>query len=180
MGAEEPRRRRPRAESAGKPRGMGEWVFMARKSCTAPFLALKPNPSRLFLSAGRGDYPKGGCVPGLVRCPRSLYAFHKQHHQQPQDKQRNDAVLRHPDSAPAFEKQFHGSKFLQNRHHATTLWCYKIILWAPTHCFPNRALSTSKSQSSIRWTALWHDGQSIRKSSSSVTLPSSDLDKGIR
>ena len=32
MGEEEPRRKRPRAESAGKPRGMGAWVFMARKA----------------------------------------------------------------------------------------------------------------------------------------------------
>ncbi len=59
MGEEEPRRRRPRAESAGKPRGMGAWVFMARKACTPPLPALKPNPSRSFLSGGRGDYPKG-------------------------------------------------------------------------------------------------------------------------
>jgi len=59
MGAEEPRRKRPRAESAGKPRGMGEWIFMARKACTPPFPTLNPNPSRSFLSAGRGDYPKG-------------------------------------------------------------------------------------------------------------------------
>ena len=81
MGEEEPRRERPRAESAGKPRGMGEWVFMAPKACTPPLPALKPNPSRSFLSAGRGDYPKGFRVPGLVRCPRGLYAFNKQHHQ---------------------------------------------------------------------------------------------------
>ena len=58
MGEEEPRRKRPRAESAGKPRGIGAWVFMARKACTTPFPALKPNPSRSFLSGGRGDYPK--------------------------------------------------------------------------------------------------------------------------
>ena len=56
---EEPRRERPRVVSAGKPRGMGAWVFMARKACTTPFPALKPNPSRSFLSGGRGDYPKG-------------------------------------------------------------------------------------------------------------------------
>jgi hypothetical protein len=37
---------------------MGAWVFMALKCCAAPFPALKPNPNRLFLSAGRGDYPK--------------------------------------------------------------------------------------------------------------------------
>ena len=102
---------------------------MARKACTPPFPTLNPNPSRSFLSCGRGDYPKGYCVPGLVRCPRSLYAFHKQHHQQPQDKQRNDAVLRHPDSAPAFEKQFHVQSIENSRHRATPLWCYKIILW---------------------------------------------------
>ena len=41
------------------PRGMGAWVFMARKACTPPFPAFKPNPSRSFLSGGRGDYPKG-------------------------------------------------------------------------------------------------------------------------
>jgi len=58
MGAEEPRRKRPRSESAGKPRGMGAWVFMASKACTLPFPALNPNPSRSFLSGGRGDYPK--------------------------------------------------------------------------------------------------------------------------
>ena len=43
------------------PRGMGAWVFMARKACTTPFPALKPNPSRSFLSGGRGDYPKEFC-----------------------------------------------------------------------------------------------------------------------
>ena len=58
MGEEEPRRKRPRAESASKPHGLGEWVFMARKACTPPLPTLKPNPSRSFLSAGRGDYPK--------------------------------------------------------------------------------------------------------------------------
>jgi hypothetical protein len=58
-GVEMTRRRRPKAESAGKPRGMGEWIFMARKACTPPFPTLNPNPSRSFLSAGRGDYPKG-------------------------------------------------------------------------------------------------------------------------
>ena len=57
MGEEEPRREKPRAESAGMPREMGAWVFMARKACTTPFPALKPNPSRSFLSGGRGDYP---------------------------------------------------------------------------------------------------------------------------
>ena len=102
MGAEEPRRKRPRAESAGKPSGMGEWVFMARKACTPPFPALNPNPSRSFLSGGRGDYPKGFRESGSVRCPRGLYAFNKQNHHQPKDEQRDDTVLGHPDSAPAF------------------------------------------------------------------------------
>ena len=37
MGEEEPRRKRPRAESAGKPHGLGEWIFIAPKACTAPF-----------------------------------------------------------------------------------------------------------------------------------------------
>ena len=58
MGEEEPRRERPRAESAGKPRGIGAWVFMAHKACTPPLPPFKPIPSRSFLSAGRGDYPK--------------------------------------------------------------------------------------------------------------------------
>jgi hypothetical protein len=31
---------------------------MAPACCAAPFPDLKPNPSRSFLSAGRGDYPK--------------------------------------------------------------------------------------------------------------------------
>ena len=77
MGEEEPRRKRPRAGSAGKPRGMGAWAFMARKACTPPFPTLNPNPSRSFLSGGRGDYPKEFCESGSVRCPRILYVFNK-------------------------------------------------------------------------------------------------------
>ena len=107
MGEDEPRRKRPRAESAGKPRGMGAWVFMAPKACTPPFPTLNPNPSRSYLSGGRGDYPKGFRVPGSVRCPRGLYTFNKQNHHQPKDEKRDDAVLGYPDSTTAFEKQFH-------------------------------------------------------------------------
>jgi hypothetical protein len=80
---------------------------MAPKCCAAPFPALKPNPSSQFLSAGRGDYPKGFRVPGSVRCPCGLYTFNKQNHHQPKDEKRDDAVLGYPDSTPAFEKQFH-------------------------------------------------------------------------
>ena len=45
--------------SAGKPRGVGAWVFMAPRCWPLPFPALKLNPSRSFLSGGRGVYPKG-------------------------------------------------------------------------------------------------------------------------
>jgi len=54
-----PRRRWLRLGRADETRRMGAWVFMAPKCCAAPFPALNPNPSRSFLSAGRGDYPKG-------------------------------------------------------------------------------------------------------------------------
>ena len=53
-----PRHRWPRLGSADEPRGMDAWVFMAPKCCAVPFPALKPNPNRLILSAGHGDYPK--------------------------------------------------------------------------------------------------------------------------
>ena len=33
--------------------------IMAADPAHSPFPALKPNPSRSFLSGGRGDYPKG-------------------------------------------------------------------------------------------------------------------------
>jgi hypothetical protein len=57
--AEMPGHRWPRRGSADETRRMlGAWVFMAPACCTAPFPALKPNHSRLFLSARRGDYPK--------------------------------------------------------------------------------------------------------------------------
>ena len=38
----DPRRKRPRAESAGEPRGMGARVYMARKACTPPCPQTKP------------------------------------------------------------------------------------------------------------------------------------------
>lgn len=104
MGEEEPRRKRPRAESAGKPRGMGAWVFMARKACTPPHPALKPNPSRSFLSGGRGDYPKGFHVPLSV-----TRAFIQGEDQQAEDYQRDSARLRNPNPAPAAEMKFHSS-----------------------------------------------------------------------
>jgi len=67
--AETPGHRWPRRGSADETRRMGAWVFMAPTCCAAPFPALKPNPSRSFLSAGRGDYPK---QPKLIQGIQSL------------------------------------------------------------------------------------------------------------
>ena len=96
---------------------------MAPTCCAAPFPALKPNPIRSFLSAGRGDYPKG-----FLECGSVARTLIQGEYQQAKDYQRDGKRLRNPNPAPTLKKKFHGLGSHIDPTTSTTLRFYKIIL----------------------------------------------------
>jgi hypothetical protein len=74
---------------------------MALACCAAPFHTLKPNPSRSFLSAGRGDYPKGFRESESV-----TRALIQGKDQQAKDYQRDGTRLRNPNPRLVLRSSF--------------------------------------------------------------------------